>query len=165
MCVTEPPCPLFHPEKSEILPFSSSSSSLYHPHSTPHPAPLSSASTQLWSAPAAMLQRWQSREGESKEGVREERKRWQLLNKCEALGKRRRKEKRAILMMSLSPWEEEETYAASRGAGAGLKHALTHILSFYTHTHIYWVNHLFTLNLDCRQSLLPSALVDTDADL
>ena len=60
MCVTEPPCPLFHPEKTEILPL--------HPAlpplsvCTPPLAP--SASTRLWSAPAATLERWQSEERE-----------------------------------------------------------------------------------------------------
>lgn len=76
-----------------------------------HPAPPSpSASTRLWSAPAATLERWQSEGRESGEGGIEERKGWQLLNKCGGLGESVReggeREESAILMMSSSPWEE-----------------------------------------------------------
>lgn len=45
------------------------------------------------------------------------------------------KEESAILMMSFSPWEEEEeTYAASRGAGAGL--TMHMLAAFFLHTEI-----------------------------
>lgn len=48
---------------------------------------------------------------------------------------RERKEESAILMMSFSPWEEEETYAASRGTQAGLSMHTLAALFFQTHTH------------------------------
>lgn len=44
----------------------------------------------------------------------------------------RKKEESAILMMSFSPWEEEETYAASRGAGARL--CMHMLAAFFLHT-------------------------------
>lgn len=46
----------------------------------------------------------------------------------------RGKDESAILMMSLSPWEKEETYAASRGVGAGLSMHMLTALSLHTCT-------------------------------
>lgn len=53
----------------------------------------------------------------------------------ESEGEKERKKGRAILMMSFSPWEEDETYAASRGAGAWLSMHLLATLILHTHTH------------------------------
>lgn len=52
-------------------------------------------------------------------------------------GREGQKKESAILMMSFSPWEEEETYAASRGAGAGL---CMHMFTAFFFTHSDWVN-------------------------
>lgn len=101
VCVSEPACPLFHPhKKTEKLPLLPAL-----PLSLP-PFYLPSASTRLWSAPAATLERWKSEEREIGEGGREEKKRWQLLNKYGASGGRN--QENAILMTSSSPREEEE---------------------------------------------------------
>lgn len=45
---------------------------------------------------------------------------------------REKKEESAILMMSFSPWEEEETYAAPRGAGA--RFCMHMFTAFFLHT-------------------------------
>lgn len=99
MCVTEQPCPLFHPEKTEI----------FRLHPAPSlsntPPPISpSASTQLWSAPAATLERWQSEERESGEEGKGERKMWQLLNKCGTPGKERARERKREKKGALFWW-------------------------------------------------------------
>lgn len=43
-------------------------------------------------------------------------------------------------MMSFSPWEEDETYAASRGAGAWLSMHLLAALILHTHTLTHCLN-------------------------
>lgn len=94
--VSEPPCPLVHPEKTELLP--------------PHPQPAShsslSPSTPLFLAPhlpppplgfdPPLQPRWRDDRGRERERERdgivgkEERKRWQVFNKCGGLEARER---------------------------------------------------------------------------
>lgn len=77
---------------------------------------------------------WVDREGERRErddsfstSVEDWERNWE----------REKKKESAILMMSFSPWEEEETYAASRGAGASL---CMHMFTAFFFTHSDWVN-------------------------
>lgn len=121
--------------------------SLFHPAlHTPISLRLHQALIRPCSHAGKMTERGR-REWRGREERRE--KRWQLLNKCGASGKRGKKEKSAMLMMSFSPWEEEEICAALRGAGAGLKLAHTHALSFYTHMH----THITGLTTLCLPSI------------
>lgn len=74
------------------------------------------------------------------------------------------KEESAILMMSFSPWEEEEeeTYAASRGAGAGL--TMHTLAAFFLHTEIRLTAAVYP-HFGLSMSLLPFALFYIDVDL
>lgn len=136
MCVIEQPCPLFHPEKTEIF--------RLHPAASLSNTPPTHLSLRLHPAlirpcshAGKMTERgkreWRGRERGEKD-VTAPQQVWHT-GERECEGEKERKKGRAILMMSFSPWEEDETYAASRGAGAWLSMHLLAALILHTHTH------------------------------
>lgn len=106
MCVTEPPCPLFHPEKAEIFPLHPPVSLRLHP-----------ALIRPCSHAGKMTERGKRERrgrGRQEKEMTAPQQVWRIGEEGEG-----GRVEIATLMMSFSPWEEEETYAASRGTRAG----------------------------------------------